>query len=226
MKDQHKTCTMKALLQTAALSSCILVLSACAEEDESRYPSAVTDYACLATNTNGKPELLYLDNGCSYPITFTDEYREAHAPLPTYKADTLYRVISTYELGADSTAQIYSMTQVLSPIPTPLRKGETLYQDPVYLQSCWLSGGYLNMVVEMKALNGKHQVGFVDTTPDTMQGKEFTFYHKVVDDVESYRQELYASIPLTPFRDELQQGDTLRLVINTYEGKQEVSFAL
>ena len=50
-----------------------------------------------------------------------------------------------------------------------------------------------------------------------MQGKEFTFYHRVIDDVESYRQKLYGSIPLVPFKESLGQGDTLRFVVNTYD---------
>ena len=50
-----------------------------------------------------------------------------------------------------------------------------------------------------------------------MQGKEFTFYHRVIDDVESYRQKLYGSIPLAPFKESLGQGDTLRFVVNTYD---------
>ena len=73
------------------------------------------------------------------------------------------------------------------------------------------------MVIEIKALNGKHSIGFVDTTPDNMHGKEFTFYHQIISDVESYRQKLYGSIPLAPFNDALKQGDTLRFVINTYD---------
>ena len=73
------------------------------------------------------------------------------------------------------------------------------------------------MVIELKALNGQHSIGFIDTTPETMQGKEFTFYHRVISDVESYRQKLYGSIPLAPFSNALQEGDTLRFVINTYD---------
>jgi hypothetical protein len=60
-----------------------------------------------------------------------------------------------------------------------------------------------------------------------MNGKEFTFYHRVISDVESYRQKLYGSIPLTPFGNELQQGDTLRFVINTYdEGVTQREFVM
>ena len=72
------------------------------------------------------------------------------------------------------------------------------------------------MVIELKALDGKHNIGFIDTTPTVMKGKEFTFYHRIISDVEAYRQKLYGSIPLKPFNEELQQGDTLRFVINTY----------
>lgn len=218
---------MKKLL--TLLSPILALLCSCEDANESlRYPSIVTDYVCMATDMTGQPNTLLLDNGCAYPIAFTDDYREAYdEQLPSYKKDTVYRVISIYELGADNIAHIYSIAQTLSTIPTPLRDGETLYQDPVYLQSCWMSGGYLNMVIELKALNGKHSIGFIDTTPVAMHGKEFTFYHHTISDVESYRQKLYGSIPLTPFNDALRQGDTLRFVINTYDkGITEVEFVL
>ena len=218
---------MRALLRMAALSSFIFTLSTCDKEDDYRHPSVVTDYACLITDASGQAHQLRLDNGSAYPIVLTDEYREAHDRLPSYKADTTYRVISVYELDSDNTVHIYSLGSTLSSIPFPLPDGETLHRAPVYLQSTWLSGDYLNMVIEVKALNGQHSIGFVDTTPEGMHGKEFTFYHRVIKDVESYRQRLYGSIPLVPFSDSLQQGDTLRFVINTYdEGLKAVEYAM
>lgn len=185
--------------------------------DDYRYPSVITDYACLITEAEGRPKKLNLDNGCTYPIEFTDEYNEAYEQQPTYQADTVYRVITIYELAADSVAYVYSMAPTVSFIPSRLRDGEVLRQDPVYLQSCWCSGGYLNVVIGLKALDGRHSVDFIDTTPDDMAGKEFTFYHNANGDVEAYRQNLYGSIPLAPFERELQQGDTLRLVVNEYD---------
>jgi hypothetical protein len=182
-----------------------------------RYPSVITDYTCITTDADGTPELLQLDNGQSYPIGFTDEYRNDYSQLPSYKADTTYRVISIYEVREDSIAYIYSMKKTISHIPTPLRDGERLFQDPVYLQSCWCSGSYLNIVIELKALDGEHHIGFIDTTPRGMRGKEFTFFHNANNDTESYHQRLYASIPLAPFKSDLQQGDTLRLAVNTYD---------
>ena len=206
---------MKRLL--TLLFPILALLCSCEDtNDNLRYPSVVTDYVCMTTDMVGQPNTLLLDNGFAY-----------QEQLPSYKKDTVYRVISIYELGADSIAHIYSIAQTTSTIPTPLRDGETLHQDPVYLQSCWISGGYLNLVIELKALNGKHSIGFIDTTPKAMHGKEFTFYHRTISDVESYRQELYGSIPLAPFSEALQQGDTLRFVINTYDkGLTEVEFVL
>ena len=227
MRVLHKAHKTRVLLRMAALSSFIFTLSTCDKEDDYRYPSVVTDYACLVTDASGQLHQLRLDNGSAYPITFTDEYRETHDRLPSYRTDTTYRVISVYELGSDNTAHIYSLGSTLSSIPFPLPDEEPLHRDPVYLQSIWLSGGYLNMVIEVKALDGQHSIGFVDTTPEGMNGKEFTFYHRVIKDVESYRQRLYGSIPLAPFGDSLQQGDTLRFVINTYdEGLKAIEYAM
>lgn len=198
------------------LSPLLALFCSCEESsDDYRYPSVLTDYACLVTDASGQPETLLLDNGCAYDIEYSKEYLEAYPQLPSYKADTVYRVISVYELGADNVAYIYTLSKTISIVPTPLRDGEVLSQDPVYLQSCWISGGYLNMVIELKALDGQHNIGFVDTTPKGMKGKEITFYHYANNDVESYRQKLYSSIPLAPIA--LQRNDTLRFVVNTYD---------
>lgn len=209
MKANRYTVLMMAVLA--------LLICGCGQADEDyRYPSVLTDYVCLATGAAGKVERMLLDNGASYSVSFAETYEK----VPAFKADTLYRVVGVYELNAaeqEVEAVIYSIGSVVSVVPVPLHKGEQMHQEPVYLQSIWLSGGYLNMVLEVKALNGKHSIGFVDTTPEGMQGKEFAFYHKVVDDVEAYRQKLYGSIPLGPFEENLQQGDTLRFVVNTYD---------
>lgn len=208
---------------TLLLLPILTLLSSCedATDDDYRYPSVRTDFACIATDDKGKIEYLLLDDGSSYPVHLTQDFLEAYDDEPTYKRDTLYRLLSVYELVStgqnDTVADLYALGNIISQVPTPLREDEELHQDPVYLQSIWLSGGYLNFVLEVKALNGKHSIGFVDTTPETMQGKEFTFYHRVIDDVESYRQKLYGSIPLAPFKESLGQGDTLRFVVNTYD---------
>lgn len=198
--------------------SLLALLCSCGDAAEDyRYPSVITDYACLLTDAFGRPELLHLDNGDLHSIAFTDEYLEAHSDKVAYKADTTYRVACVYELTADDKVNIYSLAHTVSVVPTPLQREEVLMQDPAYLQSIWLSGGYLNMVVEIKALEVKHTIGFVDTTPEGMNGKEFTFYHDDNNDIESYRQQLYISIPLAPFDSELEQSDTLRFVINQFE---------
>ena len=203
--------------------TCMFALLCSCEQagDDYRYPSVVTDYACIITDATAHADQLLLDNGSSYPINITNELIESNnGKAPTFKPDTTYRIIGVYEListGESQTAHLYSISSTISHVPTPLLEGEELCQNPVYLQSIWLSGGYLNMVLEIKALNGKHSIGYVDTTPEGMHGKEFTFYHKVISDVESYRQKLYGSIPLTPFSEQLQKGDTLRFVVNTYD---------
>ena len=201
----------------------LALLCSCEDEaDDYRYPSVCTDFVCFATDATGKFETMLLDKGSSYAVRFTEDLLEAYDnKLPTYKSDTLYRLIGVYELipteQGDTVADIYAIGSIASSIPTPLLGNEELHQDPVYMQSIWQSGGYLNFTLEIKALNGKHAIGFVDTTPEGMHGKEFTFYHRVVNDVESYRQQLHGSIPLYPFKKDLQPNDTLRFIVNLYD---------
>ena len=224
---------LKAIRATLLLLPILTLLCSCEDvaEDNYRYPSVRTDFACIATDGKGRIKHLLLDDGSSYPVHLTQDFLEAYDDEPTYKRDTLYRLLSVYELVStaqnDTVADLYALGNIISQVPTPLRDDEELHQNPVYLQSIWLSGGYLNFVLEVKALNGKHSIGFVDTTPEGMQGKEFTFYHRVVDDVESYRQKLYGSIPLVPFKESLGQGDTLRFVVNTYDkGNRKIDFPM
>ena len=201
--------------------------------DDYRYPSVITDFVCLSTDATGRLERLYTDKGASYPISLTDELLENYDNKePLFQCDTVYRAIGIYELTAteqsDTVANIYSVGSVVSSSPTPLRDGEAMRQVPVYLQSCWCSGEYLNIIIEIKGLDmSRHTIGFVDTTPKGMLGREFTFYHSTTNDEEAYRQKLYASIPLAPFEDDLHQGGTLRFVVNTYDkGATVVEFAM
>ena len=201
--------------------------------DDYRYPSVVTDFVCLTTDAKGHLDELHTDRGSRYPLHLTDELLEPFGhQTPTYRRDTLYRAIGVYELTAtaegDTVADLYSVGNVLSIRPTPLRHDETLHQAPVYLQSCWLSGGYLNIIIDIKGLDmSRHRIGFVDTTPLLMWGQEITFYHEDLGDEEAYRQKVYASIPLHPLAQLLPLGSTLRFVINTHDkGMVEYEFRI
>ena len=213
------------------LSLLLALLCSCEKgNDDYRYPSVVTDFVCLTTDAEGHFDELHTDRGGRYALHLTDELLAHFDYLtPTYRRDTVYRAIGVYEPVAttegDTVAHLYSVGNVTSIVPTPLRSGETMHQAPVYLQSCWLSGGYLNMVIEIKGLDmSRHRIGFVDTTPSGMQGREIAFYHEDLGDEEAYRQKLYASIPLAQL---LPTGSTLRFVINTHdEGMVEYEFEI
>ena len=201
--------------------------------DDYRYPSVVTDFVCLTTDAEGHFDELHTDRGGRYALHLTDELlAHTNHQIPTYRSDTVYRAIGVYEpvatTGGDTVAHLYSVGNVISVRPTPLRLGETMHQAPVYLQSCWLSGRYLNIVIEIKGLDmSRHSIGFVDTTPLLMRGQEITFYHEDLGDEEAYRQKLYASIPLNPLAQLLPAGSTLRFVINTCdEGMVEYEFKM
>lgn len=215
------------------LFSILALLCSCEKgNDDYRYPSVVTDFVCLTTDATGHLDELHTDHGGRYTLHLTDELlsHNDYQP-PTYRRDTVYRAIGVYEpvatAGGDTVAHLYSVGNVTSASPTPLRTGETMHQAPVYLQSCWLSGNYLNMVIEIKGLDmSRHRIGFVDTTPHLMWGQEITFYHEDLGDEEAYRHKLYASIPLHPLA-QLLPGSTVRLVINTYdEGMVEYEFRM
>ena len=88
------------------IAGLLTLLCSCEQSgDDYRYPSVVTDYACIISDATGQADQLLLDNGSRYPISFTDELLEANKGIrPSFKADTLCRVVSVYELVATEQA--------------------------------------------------------------------------------------------------------------------------
>ena len=190
-----------------------LISESCLEENT--YPSLVSDFVCMQTDDDGTPLSLITDEGITYTVELTDTYIHNNDPLPSYVADTVYRVAAMFEPDTEeSRCLLYDMTTIYSKVPVPLTGDMTPAYDPVYMQSIRKSGSYLNIIVQLLSLNGEHHLGVFDTTEEGAAGVDLTLLHKNVDDAESYRQSIYMSIPLEKYH--LLKGDTVRFHANVY----------
>lgn len=145
---------------TMVLLLCMLLWEGCKEEDYV-YPSVVTEFIGAQTDSDGTISQLVADNGTVYPVLQRDG-------LGGLIADTLYRTISIYEPlpqedGKETAAQLYSCQLVLSmnPLAEKAFKGQ-IKTDPVDIQSIWLSGNYVNMILLVQYKDQTHAYHFID----------------------------------------------------------------
>lgn len=194
------------------LGSCLIAtaLTGCGEDDYV-YPSIRTEMVCLKTNSGGVGIQLMGDDGSTWNLA------EGNRP-DGLTADSTYRVLSKFETTGDSDAKVYTLQQVISPIP---QAAETMQTDPVSIQSIWQSGEYLNMVLQVMMKDEKHELWFVDkgitTDSDGTQTLTIALHHNRKDDVEGFYRKAYLSVPLWHYADRLNKGDQVVFQLNTYE---------
>ncbi len=182
-----------------------LLLTGC-KEDEYVYPPALTEILSVGTDDSGSIDYLLTDKGLSYRI----ENGNAHSGLVP---DTVYRMIAVYEVRDTivPSAYVYSLGTVVAPEPLSDWTGE-MKQDPVSVQSIWLSGDYLNMVLLVKAQNKKHTFHFIES--DDFPVLRLELYHDKGEDVEAYTQRAYLSVPLRKYKAYCRG---IQFLIHTYE---------
>ena len=199
---------------------CMLSLGACKEEYS--YPNVLTQLTEIQTDTEGRMVRLITDLGQSYEISLVSSNNKVLV------ADTLYRMLTVYELGEEPTdpIYIYSAKPVFSEIPKPMSSFENgIKTDPVDVQSIWYSGNYLNMILLVQTKNTPHVFHFVNLgihTNDAPTNKEqkvldLTIYHDRRGDYEAFTSKYCFSIPLKTFNDQLHKGDLIRFHLNTYK---------
>lgn len=177
----------------------LLLLVSCGKE-EAAYPPVLTEFASLRTDAQGRGAWLLTDRGECYDVGNADQ----HTGLTP---DSLYRIVALYELSASAASasvHLYDKAEAIAPLPTAHWEGEWK-KDPVGVQSIWLSGDYLNMVLLVKAQDRPHTFFFVEQ--ERGAAVRLGLYHDRGDDVEAYTQQAYLSVPLAGYRDEARQVD-------------------
>lgn len=184
-------------------------------EDDYVYPPVLTEILMGGTDATGTVCRLLTDKEVAYRV----ENLGDHSGLV---ADTLYRFVATYEItdADEPAAHLYSLVNVFAQKPLAGWE-EEIKHDPVDVQSIWLSGDYLNMVLLVKAQDKKHIFRFIETVTGPVV--EVELYHDKGEDVEAYTQRAYLSLPLKDYK---QHCSGVRFTLNTSkEGMKSYSFS-
>ena len=186
------------------------------KDEESVYPSVLTEILSICTDAEGRAARLCPDHSDGYSI-------ENPAGFPGLTPDSLYRVIAIYEItdAENRAAYLYSLSSIFSAPPVQGWEGE-IKTDPVDVQSIWMSGGYLNMVLLVKGKDKEHAFHCIETGDG--QHLVFQFYHDRQGDIEAYTKKAYFSIPMQAYK---AGHETFLFSISTHkEGVKTYEFSL
>ena len=169
-------------------------------------------------------------DGEKYAVSLVTDEGDSYTLSPKYQgkwiqtADTTYRVIAYYNPHDDGTAEAVAFGVVPTLIPREQWKFKTQPQDPVGVESAWVStnGKYLNMALLVKSghtddEDASHIIALAQDTVITHADQRRTAIYRLLHDQgnvpEYYTNRHYVSILLPQDR-----PDTVTLTIQTYDG--------
>ena len=201
---------MKSTLLALLIALLLLQAAGCDKE-----PKRLDDYFVDFTTVQkeGAGYRFLLDNGRLLIPRETD-----------YTGNEGQRVILNYVPWQGDTVKINHISDIFTGFVQSDGFPERYKNDPVKIQSVWVGGDYLNMIIEVEYHSKAHKVAlFRDLSSPTV---DLWFSHSREDDPPGYPQMMYASFLLSSLR--TQSGDSVpfRVFIQTYDGQREMQFIL
>lgn len=202
--------------KVAFLFGLIVLLSACAEEDVYHYPPVKFAFLTAYPDASGAVQRIKNDQGETFRV-------ENMYYLGKEGEKDSFRMVGNYEQLSDELVRLYASRQILTLTPKVFE--HEVKTDPLTVQSLWLEGGYLNLVLLMKTDGGSHVLGVsregVIKEEDGKQILHLLLYHDQNKDVENYSQRSYLSVAL---HDYVSQSFSIRLDVRTYKGWRTYMF--
>ncbi|MCQ2066051.1 MAG: hypothetical protein MJY65_00140 [Bacteroidaceae bacterium] len=189
------------ILSMTVLLTCMYL--SCSSEDY--VPPIITDFVTAYTDHAGHICAIADDRGNRYVTEDT----------VTMRPDTLYRQIMQYIANSDGYAEIKSRSNVLTIVPKRRIDKET-ESDPIFIRSLWVGGGWLNMILEIKAMNKRHRLDVIDESTDSTV--VFSIFHDENGDIRSNTGKAYISVPLGRYKEILSGCDRISVSYVNYDG--------
>ncbi len=197
-----------------ALMAFFLFVSGCDKEPE-RMDDYLVEFATLLKE--GSSIQFQLDNGQLLIPESNDNI----------KGENKQRVILNYTPLQDNRVKVNRV----SPIYTgTIEEGypERYSNDPVKIQSVWVGGGYLNLIIEVEYQDGGPTLALLRSRESTSINLYLS--HSQNSTTQGYPQVIYASFLLSALRSEqpkgLEQPVPFQLFINTHTGIRVFHFEL
>lgn len=192
--------------------------------DGDHISSYITELATIWTDSEGNISIIQNDKDERFIIADTKManriFIEASPITTRLTPDTPYRMICYYEKNG-SMAQFLGMSYTLAKRATLTSEfGEReIIQDPVEVQSIWISGGYLNIMARINVLDKQHELFSIKQSYTTKH--IFGLYHDSHKDDYGYFRSVCISIPLSGY--DLNKGDTVFFRCNGYNKEYNYS---
>ncbi len=196
------------------------------EEGNGEHSLMQADMAELHVNAHKRVDSFTTDDG--------NVFRLATPATASWiaKADTTYHAIVSFNRLGNGLASVLQLTDVPALRPVAHWKFKKQPQDPVGIESAWISASrrYINLALLLKTgqqmgSDGIHSIGLAQDTVLVNVDSTRTAYYRLLHDQgdipQYYTSRSYASIvlPDTP-------PDTVRLTITTFDGDVERTFCV
>jgi hypothetical protein len=190
------------------------------EKGEGRYSLLQADFACLTVDSEKRGVSFTTDEGESYLLS-----NPAKASW-IETADTVYRTYLYYNKENDGRAYVKSIGILPTLIAHDAKDFKRLPQDPLGMESAWLTrdGKYINMGLLLKngrddsGKEGIHSLALaldeVRQNDDQTQTACYRLLHDQGEAPEYYTNRRYVCI-LLPTK---ERPDSVCLTVNTYDG--------
>lgn len=150
-------------------------------------------------------------------ITFQLDNNKSLIPkeLKDFSGKDGQRVILNYTPLRGDTVRVNSISDIFTGTIQESDNVDALIKDPVKIQSVWVGGNYLNLILEIEYYDKTHVIGlFRDTKPSAV---ELHFSHSRNGDKPGYSKKLYASFLLSAIKTS-NSPTPFRFHINTHNG--------
>lgn len=187
----------------AYLMVVFLIAFAC-EKDDERIDNFIVEFATVVRPA--ERITFQLDNFKTLiPIEIKD-YSGKHGQ----------RVILNYTPLRGDTVKINSVNDIFTGGVQESNAVTNLIKDPVKVQSVWVGGNYLNLILEIEYFDKTHVIGlFRDTQSSSI---DLHFSHSKENDPPGYTEKFYASFSLSGIKSPNGSPTPFRLHINTHTG--------
>ena len=195
------------------------------DKGQGKYSLMQAELVELSINSNKEATSFTLDDGTQYTFVLPTIAKWIETP------DTVYRALLYYNKVTETTAEPVSLGAVPTLRAKEHWKLEEQPEDPVGVESAWLSKNrkYLNIGLLLKTgqaddNDGTQTIGLAQDTirlnSDQTRTAVFRLLHDQCEVPQYYTSRRFVSILLP----DTVQLDTIRLTIPTYEGKLERIF--
>ncbi len=192
----------------------VLAFTQC-DDDDYVYPSYLADYMDAYTNSEGVIDRIKPDGS-------TTVYYLTNPVSGSLAGDTLYRTVGRYKLpDEEGYTTLYSIQLVLTQVPIKrnLYPNVDFPYDPIYIESIYRGGNYLNINAQPLGRDGVQLFNFIEeSVTGNSEGNTIvtiTLSHDQNGDRESFPRDTYLSVPLSGYN--LQKGDSIYFQANLYD---------